>query len=107
MLAILQLKALKVKTLLRFTFDDKTKFQSHVENLCSKASRKLYALAHIASYMDLREKIICMNSFFDSQFNFFLLAWMCYCRKFNNKMAVFKMCLVDIKWQGCNFSAAS
>ena len=47
MLAILPLKALKVKTLLRFTFDDKTKFQLYVENLCSKASRKLYALARI------------------------------------------------------------
>ena len=38
--------------------DSKTDLQSHLDGLCSKASRKLHALARIAPYMDLRKILI-------------------------------------------------
>ena len=46
---ILPLKVLTVKKLLGVTFNNKTNFQSHIENLLSKTNRKLHGLALLYS----------------------------------------------------------
>ena len=74
----------KSQNLLGVTFDNKTDLQSHLDGLCSKASRKLHALARIAPYMDLRK--ILIHAFFDSQFNYSPLVWVCHSRTLNNKI---------------------
>ena len=39
--------------MLGINFDHKVKFTNHIEEICKKASRKLSALARIASYMGI------------------------------------------------------
>ena len=66
--------------------DDQLKFDFHIEKLCKNANRKLHALARVTPYMDLSKKRISMNAFFDSQFNYNPLTWMCHSRKLNHKI---------------------
>ena len=47
---------------------------------------KLHALARVIPYMDLSKKLILMNAFFDSQFNYCPLIWMCHSRKRYHKI---------------------
>ena len=54
--------------LLAVTFDNKLKFEKHTNLICQKANRKLNALARITPYMELTNRRILMNAFFDSQF---------------------------------------
>ena len=37
------------------TTDNHLKFESHIKNLCSKASQKLYALSRVSLYMSLNQ----------------------------------------------------
>ena len=39
-------------------------------DICSKASRKMYALARVAPYMDMSKRLILMSAFFSSQFSY-------------------------------------
>ena len=48
---------------------------------CKKASNKLRALARVTPYMAIWKKKVLMNSFFDSQFNYCPLVWICHSRK--------------------------
>ena len=41
-------------------------FEKHITDICRKASRKIYALARIAPYMDLSKRRMVMNAFFNS-----------------------------------------
>lgn len=50
------IKSTKSKKLLGVTFDNKTNFQSYIENFCFKLSRTLHALASKTSNMDLQDK---------------------------------------------------
>ena len=79
------IKSSKGENLLGVSFDNKTNCQSHIENLLSKAKRKLHALACIAPHMDLRETRILINVLFDSQFNYCQLVLMCDSRTLNKK----------------------
>ena len=54
----------KKKNLHVIIFDDKLKFQYHIENLCKKASLKLSALSRVAPFVDLPQKKILFNAFF-------------------------------------------
>ena len=47
------IKSTKSKNLPRVTFNNKTNFESNIENLCSKASKQLHAMIHSTIYMDL------------------------------------------------------
>ena len=49
-------------------------------SVCSKASRKIYALAKVAPYMYLSKRCILMITFFNSQFRYCPLIWI-----FNNR----------------------
>ena len=56
--------------LLGVTFDNKLKFEKHINTICQKANRKLNALARVTPYMELTKRRILMNAFFDSQSNY-------------------------------------
>ena len=47
------IKNSECEKLLGVEFDNKLTFEKHVTDICRKASRKIYALARIAPYMDL------------------------------------------------------
>ena len=72
--------------LLGVKIDSKLSFDKHIKTICKKASNKLRALARVTPYMSIEKKKILMNSFFDSQFNYCLLVWMCYSRRNNTKI---------------------
>ena len=74
------------KKLLGMTFDNKLKFEKHINTICQKSNRKLNALARITPYMKLTKRRILMNAFFDSQFNYCPLIWMFHSRNINNKI---------------------
>ena len=48
----------KKEKLLGIIFDDKLKFQFHIENLCKKASLKLRALLLVVPFVNLPQKIL-------------------------------------------------
>ena len=72
--------------LLGVFFDRALKFQSHIDNICKKASLKLNVISRITPYMDFNKKRLAVNVYFSSQFNYCPLIWMCHNRKYNNKI---------------------
>ena len=47
--------------------DNKLTFEKHITDICRKASRKTYALARVAPYMDLFKQRKIINVFLNSQ----------------------------------------
>ena len=80
------IKSEKQQELLGITIDSNLTFQTHVNNICKKASQKLNALARVSSYMDTQKKIILMKSFIISQFGYCPLIWMFHSKALNNKI---------------------
>ena len=72
--------------LLGVKFDNKLTFEKHITDICRKDSRKIYALVRIAPYMDLSKRRMVMNAFFNSQFNYCPLIWMCHNCTTNRKI---------------------
>ena len=70
--------------LLGVTIDNHLKCESHIKNLCSKASQKLYALSRISLYMSLNQRRMVMQSFVMPQFGYCPLLWMNHNRSLNN-----------------------
>ena len=58
----------------------------YIAKICKKASRKVCVLARVISGMSLSKKRTLMNAFFNSQFNYCPLIWMCHSRENNNKI---------------------
>ena len=65
--------------LLGVTIDNHLKFESHIKNLCSKTSQKLYALSRVSSYMSLKQRRMIMQSFIMSQVGYCPLICLCLC----------------------------
>ena len=59
-------------------------FESYISTLCISASKKLYALATIANYMDLQKRRSLLKAFITSQCNYWLLIWIFYASVLNN-----------------------
>ena len=76
----------KREKLLGVHLDNGLSFDYHMSEICKKANRKVCALASVTSGMSLSITRILMNTFFNSQFNYCPLIWMCYSRKNNNKI---------------------
>ena len=74
------------KKLLGVHLDSGLSFDYHIAEICKKASRKVCALARVTSGMSLFKKRTHMNAFFNSQFNYCTLTWMCHSRENNNKI---------------------
>ena len=72
--------------LLGVNIDKQLKFDSHINDLCSKASKKLSAMTRLAKYLSFKKKKILFNSFFQSQFKYCPLVWMFCGRKANNRI---------------------
>ena len=66
--------------------DNGLSFGYRISEICKKASRKVCALTRVTSGMSLSGKGTLMNAFFNSQFNYCFLIWMCYSLENNNKM---------------------
>ena len=78
----------KCQTLLGVHLNNGLSFDYHISEICKKASRKVCALARITSGMSLSKKRTLTNAFFNSQFNYCPLIWMCHSRE-NNKISRF------------------
>ena len=57
-----------------------------MEIMCKKATQKIYALARIVPFMDLKQRRNIMKAFVESQFGYCLLIWMFHSRGLNNKI---------------------
>ena len=62
------------------------KFEKRIITICQRANRKLNALARLTPYMELGKSRMLMNTFFNSQFNYCRVIWMCHSRALNNKI---------------------
>ena len=72
--------------LLGIRIDNKLNFNEHVNNLCSKASQKLHALARVRNYMNITQSKILMKTFILSHFGYCPLVWMMHNRTLNNRI---------------------
>ena len=64
------IKNSECESLLGVKFDNKLIFETHINDICKKSGRKIYALARIAPYMYLSTRRMVKNAFFNSQFNY-------------------------------------
>ena len=76
----------KSEKVLGVKFDHKLSFDDHISELCKKASRKIYALSRVASYINISKRRILRNAFFKSQFSYCPLVWMCHSHANNGKI---------------------
>ena len=66
--------------------DNKLNFNEHLDGIIKNISRKVSALSRIFIFMALTKRRFLMNSFFNSQFSYCPLIWMCHSRTVNNKI---------------------
>ena len=81
-----EIKNSEYEKLLGIKVDTKLNFNEHLNDIISKASRKVNALSRVVPYMSRSKKKILMNSFFNSQFSYCPLIWMFHSRITNNKI---------------------
>ena len=74
--------------LLGVKIDSKLSFNTHIDDICKKASLKLNALSRITPHLDFKKKKLLINSFFISQFNYCQLNWMSDNRTKSNKVNI-------------------
>ena len=80
--------------LLGIKVDTKLNFNEHLNDIISKASRKVNALSRVMPYMSLSKKKKLVSSFFNSQYNYCPLIWMFHSLIINNKInRLYKRCL--------------
>ena len=72
--------------LLGVTIDKKLTFEMHINKLCKKAGKKLFAFSRMSPYMNSNKLRIVMRAFVMSQFQYCQLAWMFHGRHLNNKI---------------------
>ena len=80
------LESSNLENLLGVKIDNKLNFESHLNNLCKKASSQIHALARISPYLTENKRKILMGSFFTAQFGYGPLVWMNCSREVNNKI---------------------
>ena len=80
------IKNTNARKLLGITFDSDLKFNTHVTNICNKASQKLHALARVSGFMSHNKLRIVMKTFILSQFNYCPLVWMFCSKEVNNRI---------------------
>ena len=76
----------KREILLGVHLDSRLSFNYHISEICKKANYKVCGLARVTSGMSLSKKCTLMNAFFNSQFNYCPLIWVCHSRENNNKI---------------------
>ena len=81
-----KIKNSEYEKLLGIKGDTKLNFNQHLNDIISKARRKVNALSRVMSYMNLSKKKKLVSSFFNSQFNYCSRIWMFHNRIINNKI---------------------
>ena len=81
-----EIKNSEYEKLLRTKVDTKLNFNEHLNDVISKASRKVKVLSRLMPYMSLSQKKKLVSSFFNSQFNYCPLIWMFHSRIITNKI---------------------
>ena len=66
--------------LLGITIDRKLDFAEHINNVCSNATYKLFALRRIRKYLNIKKTKALANAFIHSQFHYCPIIWM-FCNK--------------------------
>ena len=72
--------------LLGIATDNSLKFDTHINNICTKANQKLSFLSRMMNILNFEERRRIFKSFFESQFKYCPLIWMFCSRKANNKI---------------------
>ena len=80
------IKSSQKEILLDVNLDSELKIEDYVNFMCKKESQKLYALARIAPFMDLKQRRNIVKAFVESQFRYCPLIWMFHRRGLNNKI---------------------
>ena len=75
-----------LETLLRILIDSELSFDQHVSCICLKASKELYALGRIASFLSFEKRRTLMKAFTESQLSYCPLMWMFHSTTINNKI---------------------
>ena len=70
-----KIKCEKEVKLLGVAIDFELKFNSHISNICKKASRQLNVLKRLGKYLNKLGKLTIYHSFILSNFNFCPLSW--------------------------------
>ena len=81
-----QIENTQNERLLGITIFSKLSFDKHIQQICSRASAKLKALARIVPFMNITKMKRLMNAFFNAQFCYCPFTWMFHSRKLNNKI---------------------
>ena len=76
----------KSEKLLGIIFDNGLNFNSHISNICSKASQRLHAISTVGTFMNFTQGKVLMQAYIHSQFGYCPLVWMFHCRKLNNRI---------------------
>ena len=88
------IKSSKCEKHLGNKIDNKLNFDTHVDEICTKAGQKLNALSRVTPYIDLSKRRILLNAFCISYCS---LVWMFRSRGKNNKInRAHKRCLIII-----------
>ena len=69
------IKSSQKEILLGENLDSKLEFENDVSFMCKKASQKLYALARIATFMDLKQRRNIKKAFAGSKFGYCTSIW--------------------------------
>ena len=72
--------------------DSELTFESHMVNICKKASQKLNALARVCVLLPFYRRKILTQAFFNAQFGYSPLIWMFHNRNINTKIN--KNCII-------------
>ena len=75
-----KIKVSDTVTLLGVQMDNRLKFDSHIEKICTKASLQLNCLTRLARYMGSNAKFILITSSILCHFNYYPLVWL-FCSK--------------------------
>ena len=72
--------------LLGLMIDKKLSFETHLNNICKKASSKVTALSRMFNFIPMKKKRLLMKAFIESQFSYCSLLWMFCSRNMNNRI---------------------
>ena len=81
-----KIKSTSSVKLLGVHIDDKLNFNHHINKLCKSAGNQLNALTRLKSFLGLKERVVLVNSFIYSNFDYCPLVWMFSHKKSLNKI---------------------
>ena len=70
-----KIKSTSSVKLLGVHIDDKLNFNHHINKLCKSAGNQLNALTRLKSFLGLKERVVLVNSFIYSNFDYCPLVW--------------------------------